>query len=298
MFISNLAQAEIGNKVQDILRTYNILNWHIEPYHHYQNPAEGRYATIKNWVNNIMNRTGALANTWLLCMMYVCYILNRIASSALSGITPLQALSGVSPDIIILTLFKFFEPVYYATHNQFSNFPSKSEERKGYFVGFSEHVGDAMTFKVLTADTHKVIYRSAVRSAADPDTQNKRLDPPGGEKSPDSTPAKPVVYLKSRHDDDPGKSKPMPGFDPDDLVGRTFLKPLDENGERHRATVKKKIIVQEETDTEQDQDDRISNILYTIDIGNGKADRFAALGDHGMRRRLAAGYHIRNDLPG
>jgi len=34
-----------------------------------------------------------------------------------------------------------------------------------------------MTFKILTDDTKRVIYRSNIRSAADPDTKNKRLDP-------------------------------------------------------------------------------------------------------------------------
>ena len=32
-----------------------------------------------------------------------------------------------------------------------------------------------MTFKILTDDTHKIIYRSNIRSAEDPDT-NLRLD--------------------------------------------------------------------------------------------------------------------------
>ena len=29
----------------------------------------------------------------------------------------------------------------------------------------------------------------------------------------------------------------MPTFDPEDLIGRTFLLPPEENGERHRAKV-------------------------------------------------------------
>ena len=40
------AKTEISNKVLDILRAYHISNWHSEPYHQNQNPAEWRYRTI------------------------------------------------------------------------------------------------------------------------------------------------------------------------------------------------------------------------------------------------------------
>ena len=38
--LSDSAKTEISNKVMDILRAYHISNWHSEPYHHNQNPAE------------------------------------------------------------------------------------------------------------------------------------------------------------------------------------------------------------------------------------------------------------------
>jgi hypothetical protein len=34
-----------------------------------------------------------------------------------------------------------------------------------------------MTFKILTDDTHKIIYRSSLRSARDPNAWNLRIDP-------------------------------------------------------------------------------------------------------------------------
>ena len=80
--------------------------------------------------------------------------------------------------------FHFWEPVYYATadtlkYDSKPGFPSESAEAKGRFVGFAESVGDALTYKVLTDDTQKVIYRSYVRSALLTTDRNKRLDPPG-----------------------------------------------------------------------------------------------------------------------
>ena len=43
--LSDSAKTEISNKVMDILRAYHISNWHSEPYHQNQNPAEWRYRT-------------------------------------------------------------------------------------------------------------------------------------------------------------------------------------------------------------------------------------------------------------
>ena len=83
--LSDSEKTEISKKVMDTLRAYHISNWHSEPYHQNQNPAEWQYRTIKSWTNTVMNRSGAPANCWLLCMIYVCYILNRIACGALNG---------------------------------------------------------------------------------------------------------------------------------------------------------------------------------------------------------------------
>ena len=93
--LSDSAKTEISNKVMDILRAYHISNWHSEPYHQNQNPAEWRYRTIKSSTNTVMNRSGAPANCWLLCLIYVCYLLNHIACTALDGKIPLLALTGI-----------------------------------------------------------------------------------------------------------------------------------------------------------------------------------------------------------
>ena len=50
------------------------------------------------------------------------------------------------------------------------------------------------------------------------------------------------VFIRSRDEENPSGSKPMPTFDPSDLIGRTFLLPPEENGERHRAKVTRKVV--------------------------------------------------------
>ena len=61
-----------------------------------------------------------------------------------------------------------------------TRFPSGSNEEQGWWVGIATHVGDALTYKILTKH-NKVIYRSAIRSALDPAKRNQRLSPLGGE---------------------------------------------------------------------------------------------------------------------
>ena len=116
----------------------------------------------------------------------MCYLLNHIACTAFDGKISLLALTGITPDISIILLFTFYQPVFYATYDQ--HFPSESEERAGYWVGFGENCGDAMTHKILDQDTQKIIYSSAVRPKK-PSTPNRRLAPHGGEVSACSDPS-------------------------------------------------------------------------------------------------------------
>ena len=116
-----------------------------------------------------------------------------------------------------------------------------------------------MTHKILDHDTQKIIYRSAVRPKQS-STPNHRLAQHGGEVSASSdlsedriSPGSPIgspegsspnqkastVFIRSRDEENPSGSKPMPTFDPSDLIGRTFLLPPEENGEQHRAKVVK-----------------------------------------------------------
>ena len=60
----------------------------------------------------------------------------------------------------------------------------------------------------------------------------------------------------------------MPTFDPSDLIGRTFLLPPEENGERHRAKVTREVV----EIIDQDNGQRVENINFILDIGNGKVE--------------------------
>ena len=105
--LSDSAKTEISKNDMDILRTYRISIWHSELYHQNQNQAEWRYRMITSWTNTVMNRSGAPANCWLLCVIYVYYILNHIGCGALNGSIPLL-LHMESPLIFSLCYYKRF----------------------------------------------------------------------------------------------------------------------------------------------------------------------------------------------
>ena len=231
--ISDRAQVEISNKVQDVLRNLMISDWQSEPHQQHQNPAERRYQDAKRLANRLMDRTGSPASLWLLALMHVCMILNFTANATIGHTVPLTKLTGITQDISPLLQFDWYEPVYY--HVDENAFPSKSKEKSGRFVGISEHVGHALTYKILADDTNKIIHRSVVRTASDGLAPNQRAN------KPETT--EPHPFIKSRIDEAPidndGESKisiSMPIVDPEELIGRTFLVP-QEDGQQFRARI-------------------------------------------------------------
>ena len=84
-----------------------------------------------------------------------------------------------SPLIFPSCDYTFYQPVFYATHDQ--HFPSESKGRTGF-------CGDAMTHKLLDKITPKIIYRSAVRQITK-SNPNHRLTEDGGEASTSKQPS-------------------------------------------------------------------------------------------------------------
>jgi hypothetical protein len=137
-------------------------------------------------------------------------------------------------------------------------------------VDISEHCGHALTYKVLTADTGHVIYRSLLRSVTtgDPTLRANRFVE---EKDTHNE------ILKSRNDfsninnmdeyklaDTP---LPSPVFNPQDLIGQSFL--MDEQPDGQRARGK---IVQLIEDHESALKDYQTRIQFRVSVNNDKAE--------------------------
>ena len=255
--LSDRGQVIVSKAVQNVLRTLCIESWQSEPHQQQQNPAERHVQTVKNTTNRVLDRTGAPSSTWLLCMQYVCFLLNHVFNSTL-GTVPILALTGSTPDVSVLLRFYFWQKVLYKLHDY--GFPSSSPEGSGHIVGISEHVGPALCWKILTADTQHVIFRSQVRPVTE-DDPNLRVGPTGGEIDSTVSPTIPAPVVHSRRDaveNSVGTTSPpdttahpatvgtnapatvvtpAPVVDLEDLIDRTFLTDADTDGHVSRARI-------------------------------------------------------------
>ena len=237
---SDNAKSETSKAVKDILRQYAIADMQSEPYQQNQNPAERRIQDVKSMTNSILDHSGAPAFLWLKCMIYCCLIFNVMAHQTLNWRTPTEVAFGVTPDVSQVLTAYFYMPVFF--YEKDAPYPD-SRERSGRIVGFSENVGDALTFEILTDDTQEFIYRSVIRPAddpADPD-HNVRVDPPIRGELPSK-----IAGLKSFADfDTESKPQRLPTIDPETIIGRTFLMEREVDGTVHRAEVTKRIAAME-----------------------------------------------------
>ena len=160
---------------------------------------------------------------------------------------------------------------------------------------------------VLDAVTNKIICRSALRPRT-PKDPNKRLVDAGGEEDhqahekPTNNPTPvpnaersapsdtPTVYIKSRHDDGPTSSKPLPGCNSDDLVGRTLILPPGDNGERLTANVAIKVV----EDIEQEDGERVQKLSFILGICNGKLEEVTSY--HQLVDHLEAAANDDNEI--
>ena len=63
----------------------------------------------------------------------------------------------------------------------------------------------------------------------------------------------------------------MAEYNPDDLIGRTFLLPKNEKGERLRAMTKRKVIETSKL-LDNQHDSAIDKINFHLDVGQGRAE--------------------------
>ena len=105
--ISDRASNEISKAAHEVLRDYIIDDWQSEPHHQHQNFAENMYGKVKEKVNRTMDSCGCPPSCWLLCLMWVIFVLNHLDNQNLDWHTPLESMYDSTPDISIILLFPF-----------------------------------------------------------------------------------------------------------------------------------------------------------------------------------------------
>ena len=112
--VSDAAQAEVSKRVKELLNMLMIKQHVSEPHNKNQNYAERVWRDIKRMVERLLDLSDAPPYTWLLALQYVCFIKNHVAQEKLGGRTAIEWVLGFTPDISVLLIFLFWEPVHYA----------------------------------------------------------------------------------------------------------------------------------------------------------------------------------------
>ena len=97
-------------------------------------------------------------------------------------------------------------------------------------------------------------------------SRNLRLDPPKGDDQPQDLTSDVFVYGRPNPDGS-DNTPPMSIINFDDLLGRTFLLPMDENGERKRATISEHV-----NDLCQEQVSREDQLRFKLKIDGDQLD--------------------------
>ena len=139
-----------------------IKDWTSEPHNKNLNFANRVWQDAKRKTKITLNFSNAPAFVWLLCLEYVCFVMNHTAQERLGWHTPTEWLLGYMRDITVLLQFTFWELVYYPSDE--ARFPEVPDEELGRFVGIVDVVGATITYKILT-EKMRVITRSVVRTA-------------------------------------------------------------------------------------------------------------------------------------
>ena len=256
--ISDGGNYDISKGVTDLLHSLFTQDYQSESYHQDQTKTETCFGPAKRCTNTAMNTSGYLACCWLLCLQYIFVVLHHLASPTLQGIYPGKALQGTTPDISFMLHSSFYEPVYYRIDSSDPdfNFPSSSNDNKGYWAGFAANQGDSLTWRTLTEDTQRIIICSGIQSALST-TTNQCLASPSGEgttlpfpipypqHSKNSLPLDPFdestanfeQFVNSQSGEDEDNPIPMANIDIPIPFGSSFLLPPEDNGEHHMAKI-------------------------------------------------------------
>ena len=138
-------QSGRDTKFQGTLRKYNITSKKSLPDRSNQNPAEGVIRELRKKWFRTMFKVGCPRRLWNYGLPHVAKVMQHTASHAgtLNGRTPIEKLTGETPDISQYLDFGFYDWVTYK-HDA-----GLGEVKIGRFLGMSHEVGSLMSYWVL-----------------------------------------------------------------------------------------------------------------------------------------------------
>ena len=117
-----------------------------------ENPGESSIREIKKRWYRIMRKKGVPPRIWDFGLVWICKTGNItvLSSRYASGRTPLEIITGETPDISKYIDFGFYDWVSYRTN------AGLGEESLGKWLGVSHKVGQLMSYWILTISGHVI----------------------------------------------------------------------------------------------------------------------------------------------
>ena len=133
------------SKFQATMRKYDIKGHTSEPERSKQNPCEGVIRELRRWWYRTMFKTYCPPVLWSYGYKHVAKIMQVTASYAgkLQGRTPLEFITGETPDISEYLDFGFYDRVWYREN------AGIGETKLGRFICVSHTVGNPMLYWVM-----------------------------------------------------------------------------------------------------------------------------------------------------
>jgi hypothetical protein len=268
--MSDQAKAELHGRSKDLLRMYEIDDRQSEAEYQHQNPAERKIQDVKKTMNSIMDRTGCPSRWWLLAGLFTISLMNVLPNS--NGLIPDSVVTAQQTDVSKFMHFHFWQEVFVESHRK------GEKEELARWCYPADNVGDALTYWVLLDKSETLVTRSNVRPAKDPLFPNLRLRPQTADirphvetvtedesdiaegtatsGEPQNPGRKPIYNVQDKFD----VPVHLPRFDPEELIGLSYLHELPD-GQVVRAKIMKKIL-----DRDAENHERIK-LLVSYDDG-------------------------------
>jgi len=152
------AKEEMLGTCNAVRKKYLIHQTITEPHTPQQNKTEIEIKALKRHYRCLMHNHAVPETLWDFGLKHAARIRSHVARDSLNGRTPLELLTGQTPDISEIMHFGFYDWIKYYDP---AAFPSK-REFLGRWLGPADHVGQALCFYILK-DNGQVIARSTVR---------------------------------------------------------------------------------------------------------------------------------------
>ena len=135
------------------IRKYDIDYHIIQPHQPNQNRAEGVIREVRRRWFRVVRQQNVPHRLWDFGSKWCCDVMNRTVNSVyeLGGRTPLEQVTGETPDISEYMDFAFYDFVWYRDNGGFG------ENMIGRWLGVSHRIGPAMSYFILTKQCQVIL---------------------------------------------------------------------------------------------------------------------------------------------